>query len=121
MGLNADIELVCRKLDELASELAGGSPARVEEQAAGLEPHAAALTRLLEDARAGHASAQARDLCLRICRHVSVIRELLSHGEQVHAGLSGILSLLYTDSTGSQYSARGGAPPPGVTRTLAQA
>ena len=110
------------RLEALAALLASGNHAELEARVAQwLEPGQAELESLLEAARRGRAPAGSREQCLEIRRLTGEVRELLDHAEQVRAGLTGIVCLLYEGDTGSQYSSTGMTRFTAAPRVLAEA
>lgn len=108
-------------LEALAGLLASGNHADLEARVAQwLEPGRVELESLLEAARQGLAPAGSRERCLEIRRRIGEVRELLEHAEQVRAGLTGIVCLLYEGDTGSQYSSTGMTRLTAAPRVLAE-
>jgi hypothetical protein len=109
-------------LEALAALLASGNHAELETRVAQwLEPGRAELESLLEAARQGRAPAGSRERCLEIRRLIGEVRELVEHAEQVRAGLTGIVCLLYEGDTGSRYSSTGTTRLTALPRVLAEA
>lgn len=109
-------------LEACAGLLASGNHAELEARAAQwLEPGRAEMESLLEAARQGRAPAGSLERCLEIRRLLGEVRELVEHAEQVRAGLTGIVCLLYEGDTGSQYSSTGMTRLTAAPRVLAEA
>ena len=110
------------QLEAVAALLTSGRHAELETRVAEwLEPVRAHLESLLEAARHGKAPAGSLERCQEIRRLAAEVRELVEHAEQVRAGLTGIVSLLYEGNTGSKYSSTGMTRLAATPRILAEA
>lgn len=108
-------------LEAFAGLLASGDHTELEARVAQwLEPGRVELESLLEAAREGRAPAGSLERCLEIRRLTGQVRELADHAEQVRAGLTGIVCLLYQGDTGSQYSSTGETRLAAAPRVLAE-
>jgi hypothetical protein len=102
------IEAARAALEDLEALLLHGSHAALEAEAERLSaPLQAALEDLREAARTRPLRAEEQQFFHDLCERLARVRALVSHAEQVQAGLRGILTMCFEEEAGAGYSRRG--------------